>query len=93
MPLHRRLPKRGFHNPFSKQIMTVNVRDLNRFEEGQEVGPTELVRAGLIRDVGDGVKVLAYGDLSRKLTVAAHAFSGEAIKKIEQAGGTVKQLS
>ena len=93
MPLHRRLPKRGFYNRFSKQIETVNVRDLNRFEDGAQVRPEDLIRAGLIHKIADGVKVLAYGDLNKKLSVAAHYFSQAAIKKIEEAGGTVEQLS
>lgn len=93
MPLHRRLPKRGFKNLFSKRIMTVNIKDLNRFEEGAEVWPEDFIRVGLIHTLGDGVKVLAYGELDRKLTVKANDFSEMAIQKIERAGGTAQKVS
>ncbi len=92
MPLHRRVPKRGFWNPFSKDIRSVNVRDLNRFEEGAVVGPEEFIAARLIKKAGDGVKVLGNGDLERKLTVKAHKFSKAAAEKIAAAGGTVETL-
>jgi large subunit ribosomal protein L15 len=92
MPLQRRVPKRGFHNPFSKKIETVNVSWLNRFEDGTEVGPALLERAGLVRKTYDGIKILAGGDLHRKLTVQAHYFSQAAITKIESAGGTAATL-
>jgi large subunit ribosomal protein L15 len=92
MPLQRRLPKRGFRNPFKKQIVEVNVRDLNRFEDGAEVTPERLIESGLIRHVHDGVKVLGDGELERKLTVTAHAFSKAARAKIEAAGGSAVTL-
>jgi len=92
MPIHRRLPKRGFKNHFAKAIVTVNIKDLNRFEDGAEVRPEDLIRCGLLGELGDGVKILGFGELQRKLTVSAHAFSQSAIQKIEQAGGTVKTL-
>jgi large subunit ribosomal protein L15 len=92
MPIHRRLPKRGFKNHFAKVIVTVNVKDLNRFEDGAEVKPEDLIRSGVIGDLGDGLKILGFGELQHKLTVFAHAFSQSAIQKIEQAGGTVKTL-
>jgi large subunit ribosomal protein L15 len=92
MPLQRRLPKRGFHNPFRKDIAVVNVEVLNRFEDGSEVTPERLLEAGLIDGIGDGVKVLAMGELSKKLTVHAHHFSQAAAQKIEAAGGAVVRL-
>lgn len=87
MPLQRRLPHRGFRNPFSKSIAVVNLRDLLRFAAGTEVTPQILEQAGLVKRLGDGVKVLGVGDLDRALTVHAHAFSGTAREKIEKAGG------
>lgn len=91
-PLQRRLPKIGFHNPFSKKIATVNVASLARFEAGATVGPEELLAAGLIRKSWDGVKILGQGTLDRALTVRAHAFSKGARSLIEQAGGTVEVI-
>ena len=92
MPLHRRVPKRGFHNPFSKDIRRVNVRDLNRFDDGAVVGPEELIASGLIKKAGDGVKILGTGTLGKKLTVKAHAFSQAAADKITAAGGSIESL-
>jgi large subunit ribosomal protein L15 len=87
MPLQRRLPHRGFRNPFPKSIAVVNLRDLLRFAAGTEVTPALLEESGLVKKLGDGVKVLGVGDLDRALTVHAHAFSGMAREKIEKAGG------
>lgn len=92
MPLQRRVPKRGFHNQFSKEIAIVNVATLNRFEDGTEITPDLLLESGLVRKLGDGLKVLGHGELTKKLTVKAHAFSAGAIQKIEAAGGTVARL-
>lgn len=92
MPLHRRVPKRGFHNPFSKVISSVNVHELNRFEEGTAVTPEVLLEAGLVRKNVDGVKVLGMGELTVKLDVTAHAFSKSAEEKIQAAGGSVTKL-
>ncbi len=92
MPLHRRVPKRGFYNPFSKDIHKVNVRDLNRFDDGSVVGPDELIASGLIKKAGDGVKILGTGTLEKKLTVKAHAFSQAAADKISAAGGSIESL-
>ncbi|HWP99162.1 MAG TPA: 50S ribosomal protein L15 [Vicinamibacterales bacterium] len=92
MPLHRRLPKRGFHNPFRRAYAVVNLDVLAaRFEPGAEVTP-ELLRArGLVR--GDGpVKVLARGEIDRPLVVKAHRFSGRALEKIAAAGGRAEVL-
>ena len=93
MPLHRRLPKRGFTNIFRKEIVIVNLKDLARFPDGSRVGPDELLKAGLIKKVGDGVKVLGNGDLDRSLTVVAHRISKEARRKIEAASGRVEIVS
>jgi large subunit ribosomal protein L15 len=92
MPLHRRIPKRGFHNLFSKNITALNVRELNRFEEGTEVTPELLQSLGLVGKIQDGVKILGSGELKRKLTVSAHFFSKTATEKIEGAGGSVVKL-
>jgi large subunit ribosomal protein L15 len=92
MPLHRRVPKRGFHNPFREEYEVVNLDTLaDRFEAGVEVTP-ELLRArGLVqKDVR--VKILARGELAKALTVRAHKFSGKAAEKIAAAGGTAEVL-
>ena len=87
--LTMRTPKlRGFHNKWRKRFAVLNLTRLNRFEDGTEVRPELLVEVGIIKDVGDGVKVLGTGDLGRKLTIHAHRFSAEARRKIEAAGGT-----
>lgn len=88
MPLVRRLPKVGFKNAlFRKDIVTLNVRSLNDFDDGASVGPEEFLKAGLINKLADGVKVLGDGDLEKKLTVKAHRFSKSAREKIEGKGG------
>ncbi|MBZ4688540.1 MAG: large subunit ribosomal protein [Clostridia bacterium] len=87
MPLQRRLPKRGFTNIFKKDIVAVNVSALNRFEEGTEVSPELLVKEGLVKKTGDGIKILGDGELKKSLTVKANAFSKSAVEKIEAAGG------
>jgi large subunit ribosomal protein L15 len=93
MPLQRRLPKVGFHNPFSKKVEVVNLRDLGRFDAGSEVDPGALRDAGLIRRRdADAIKVLGQGDLDRPLTVRAHAFSKSAKEKIEKAGGKAEVI-
>ena len=87
--LTMRTPKlRGFHNRWKKRFAVLNLTRLNRFEDGAEIRPESLLEAGIIKDVGAGIKVLGTGDLSRKLTVHAHRFSSEARRKIEAAGGT-----
>ncbi len=92
MPLHRRVPKRGFHNPFRVEYAVVNLDAIaERFEAGTEVTPELLREHGLVGKSG-GVKVLARGDISKKLTVRAHKFSGKAAEKIAAAGGTVEVL-
>ena len=87
--LTMRTPKlRGFHNRWKKRFAVLNLTRLNRFENGAEIRPESLLEAGIIKDVGAGIKVLGTGDLSRKLTIHAHQFSKEARRKIEAAGGT-----
>ena len=93
MPLHRRVPKRGFTNIFRKEFAEVNVDVLAaRFPAGSTVGPDELKTARVIRRLRDGLKVLGRGDIGHALTVRAHRFSAEARKKIEAAGGKVETL-
>jgi large subunit ribosomal protein L15 len=93
MPLFRRLPKRGFNNKaFARRYAVVNTGDLNRFEDGAEVDPAVLLRAGLMKRMLDGVKVLADGELRRRLTVKAHRISQAALEKIQAAGGTAVVL-
>lgn len=94
MPLFRRLPKRGFTNIFKKQIGTINIDDLNRFEEGTVVTPELLFENGLVKKSRskDGIKILGNGDLSVKLTVKAQHFSKSAIDKIESTGGKAEVI-
>ncbi len=92
MPLQRRLPKRGFHNPFSKQIAEVNVGSLVAFEAGSVVDVAALQLAGLVNKVGDGVKLLGNGEIDRALTVQVHRISAGARAKVEAAGGSVELL-
>mgnify|MGYP002533320118 CR=1 FL=1 len=87
MPLYRRLPKRGFTNPFTKEYSEVNVQDLNRFEDGAVVDCAALVEAGVVKQVKDGVKVLGNGEITKKITVKAEKFSKSAVEKIEAVGG------
>ena len=87
--LTMRTPKlRGFHNRWKKRFAVLNLTRLNRFENGAEIQPESLLEAGLVKDVGAGIKVLGTGDLRRKLVIHAHQFSAEARRKIEAAGGT-----
>jgi large subunit ribosomal protein L15 len=87
--LTMRIPKlRGFNNKWRKRFAVLNLTRLNRFEDGTEIRPESLLEAGIIKDVGAGIKVLGAGDLRRKLTIHAHRFSAEAKRKIEAAGGT-----
>ena len=90
MPLQRRIPKRGFNNIFAKEVVAVNVGSLNRFEDGAEVTVEALKEAGILKKTGDALKILANGELTKKLTVKADAFSEAAKAKIEAAGGTAE---
>ncbi|HVL70069.1 MAG TPA: 50S ribosomal protein L15 [Vicinamibacterales bacterium] len=93
MPLHRRVPKRGFHNPFREEFDVVNLDTLSdRFEAGTEITPEVLTATGLVSR-GNRVKVLGRGDVSKALTVRAHKFSGKAAEKIAAAGGTTEVLA
>jgi len=89
-PLFRRAPKRGFNNISRKEIVAINVRDLERFEDGSEVTIESLFEIGLIKAVKDGVKILATGDLTKALTVKIDKVSPAAAKKIVAAGGKVE---
>ena len=89
MPLHRRLPKRGFTNIFKKDYAIVNLRDLDKLT-GDKFTADDLLKLGVINKVGDGLKVLATGNISRKIEVEAHVFSKAAAEKIQKAGGTAK---
>lgn len=91
-PIYRRLPKRGFKNPARKEYAVVNLDTLNRFEEGTVVTPDLLKKTGVVKDLKDGLKVLANGELNAKLTVKAHKFSRSAEEKIANAGGTTEVL-
>jgi large subunit ribosomal protein L15 len=93
MPLHRRLPKRGFSNPFAKELAVVNVESLNVFASGDTVTPETLAGRGIVRSMRDGVKILGDGELKVALTVHAHAFSKSAQEKIAAAGGKAEVLS
>jgi large subunit ribosomal protein L15 len=90
MPLARRLPKRGFHNPFRKTYRIVNVGALAVFGEGSEVDAEQLEAHGLIKHGKDGVKLLGAGDAPRNVTVKVHKASASARKKLEEAGGRVE---
>lgn len=92
MPLYRRLPKRGFTNRNSKDIVAINVSVLDRFEDGAEVTVESLLASGAISRAGDGVKILGNGEISKKLTVKVNAVSESAKAKIEAAGGTVEVI-
>ena len=87
MPLARRIPKRGFNNIFAKPLTAINLAVLNRFEDGAVVDAAALIEAGIINECPNGLKVLANGTLTKKVTVKAAAFSESAKEKIEQAGG------
>ena len=83
MPLYRRLPKRGFTNRNTKDIVSINITELNRFEDGTVVTIETLVENGVIKNPKDGVKILGNGELTKKLTVKANAFSASAAEKIQ----------
>ena len=91
MPLHRRLPKRGFTNIFKKEYAVINVGRLAALE-GDEFTPEVLVALGIVKKLGDGLKVLGSGDIARPIQVQAHLFSKSAQEKIQAAGGSVKVI-
>lgn len=91
MPVHRRLPKRGFTNIFKKQYAIVNLGRLEKLE-GDVFGPDRLMELGVVKVAGDGLKILGSGELTRKITVEAHQFSKSALEKIQKAGGTAQVI-
>ena len=92
MPLYRRLPKRGFTNRNTKDIIAINIAHLDRFNDGDEVTIDALKEKGLLSKTGDGVKILGNGEITKKLTVKANFFSKGAVEKIEGAGGKVEVI-
>ena len=92
MPLVRRLPKRGFTNKWATEYVAINVSALNIFEDGDVVGPVELIQAGIIKKIEDGIKIMGNGELTKKLTVQAMKFTATAKEKIEAAGGNCEVI-
>ena len=92
MPLHRRLPKRGFTNIFKKKIAIINIRDLAKFESGSVVDEAALVRAGLVKGRRDGIKLLGHGEIKIPLTIKVNMLSESAREKIIEAGGNIEVL-
>jgi len=93
MPLHRRVPKRGFTNIFRKEFAVVNLDRLAQYPAGEEITPERLVEEGVVSKLGAGLKILARGELTHALKVKAHRFSKQARAKIEAAGGTVEVVA
>lgn len=92
MPLQRRIPKRGFTNIFKKEFSIINLGDLSNFPAGSEIGPLDLMGAGLLRKIPYGVKLLANGEITQPITVRVHKASASASQKIEAAGGKVELI-
>jgi large subunit ribosomal protein L15 len=92
MPLVRRVPKRGFTNIFRKEYACVNLETLNRFEEGTEISPAQLLKSGVIKNLKSGLKILGRGELNHPLTIKANRFSETAVEKIKKAGGTIEEI-
>ena len=92
MPLNRRIPKRGFHNRNTKEIVAINLEALERFEDGATVSVDTLIETGIVKNPRDGVKILGRGELTKKLNVQANAFSASAKEKIEALGGTAEVI-
>ena len=93
MPLHRRLPKRGFNNIFRKEYAVVNLETLASFEKGAKVNPEILKIKGIVKNPKDGIKILGGGELKHALHVSAHKFSKSAAEKIQKAGGVIEVIS
>jgi large subunit ribosomal protein L15 len=91
-PLYRRLPKRGFNNPFRKEFAIVNLEELNKFAAGTEVTPEVLMESGIVKNPRDGIKILGNGEITVKLTVKANKFSQSAVEKIQAAGGQTEVI-
>ncbi|MDJ0803842.1 MAG: 50S ribosomal protein L15 [Desulfobacterales bacterium] len=92
MPIHRRLPKRGFTNIFKKQIAIINVQDLNRFDGGSQIDDVALVQQGLVKGRYDAIKLLGKGEIDRPVQIKVNAVSKSAQEKITAAGGTVEVI-
>ena len=92
MPLYRRIPKRGFHNRNTKEIVGINLEVLERFEDGATVSVDTLVETGIVKNPKDGVKILGRGELTKKLNVQVNAYSASAKEKIEALGGTAEVI-
>ncbi|MCR4740202.1 MAG: 50S ribosomal protein L15 [Lachnospiraceae bacterium] len=92
MPLYRRIPKRGFKNRNTKDIVAINISALEGFDDGATVNIDSLLESGIIKNPRDGVKILGYGELTKKLTVQANAFSASAKEKIEAVGGSTEVI-
>ena len=92
MPLQRRIPKRGFNNIFAKKVVAINLGTLNKFEDGAVVDIAALTEKGIVKNSFDSVKILSNGTITKKLTVKAHAFSKDAVAKIEAAGGKTEVI-
>lgn len=92
MPLYRRLPKRGFKNPFRVEYNAVNIGLLNQFEASTEITPEVLISSGLIRKPKLPIKILGEGELDRSLTIKAHKFSASAKEAVEKAGGSIQEI-
>lgn len=92
MPLYRRIPKRGFHNRNTKEIVAINLEVLERFEDGATVSVDTLMEKGIVKNPRDGVKILGRGELTKKLNVQANAYSASAKEKIEALGGTAEVI-
>ena len=92
MPLVRRLPKRGFYNRFRIEYVAINVDRLEVFEDGATVTSVELIEYGIIKKIGDGIKIMGSGELTKKLTVQASKFTASAKEKIEAAGGKAEVI-
>jgi len=90
MPIHRRLPKRGFTNIFKKKIIEINIRDLSRFESGSTVDEAALIRVGLVKGKRDGIKLLGTGEINYPLKIKINRVSKNAKEKIESVGGSIE---
>ena len=93
MPLHRRLPKRGFTNIFRKIYAVVNLKDLENFKPEEKITPELLMATGMVKKLGDGLKILGDGELKAPMHITAHIFSKSALEKIEKAGGKAEVIS
>ncbi|GMK41054.1 50S ribosomal protein L15 [Paenibacillus sp. CCS19] len=91
-PLYRRLPKRGFNNPFRKEFAVVNIEELNSFAAGTEVTPEVLLEKGIVKNPQSGIKILGNGEITVQLTVKANKFSQSAVEKIQAAGGKTEVI-